>query len=613
MRRFHTALWCVGAIGLGVGSASATAADAVVLYSAGIDGILDDPKDSALHAALVLMEQTGLSLPPDVSDRDAATVNLIADVALSELDVRVSMDPAAPHSQMPFGLSISSRGNAGMPADELMKRLRHVMNVTDAPSAVPSDTYPGLMMFADDANGPPATFGVQGDTAVLAINAPPETSAVDWSGCELPRGVDPILGFVIDFNELQPLLGMAAMFNPQAAAMMSSFGIMGPDAIRMEFAMGRGQSEMHIGGRITNYGKHFGDMLVAGGIRPADLEVVPADAVDMQVSSFDVAGMLESMLTMADDMAPPMGEGPDGTPVKASDMVREQVRMMLGVDPKTDLIDHLGDSLVLYRSTSTGGGGLMSGVMAVGLSNADAMATSLGNLAARINAMAAPMSQGYVQVSTWSHPECGEVISLIFPGVPIPLEFSLIVKGDWLIAALTPQALVAACRQVGSTGSIMENPRFAEAVGSDAIGAVQVNFTDLPAQLSDGYGLAVGLMNAISNYTTPRAGSSAGDRLVLPPYADLAEGARPCVVIARMEGDNLMYSGSADSSVNVLITGTAANLAAMAPLIAAAAAGTALPAMKEAQRNARRHRDRIEHRVLEEVHDDNQHEGSNPQ
>ncbi len=60
-------------------------------------------------------------------------------------------------------------------------------------------------------------------------------------------------------------------------------------------------------------------------------------------------------------------------------------------------------------------------------------------------------------------------------------------------------------------------------------------------------------------------------------------------------------------------TATAAKLAAMAHLIAAAAAGTALPAMKEAQRNARRHRDRIEHRVLEEVHDDNQHEGSNPQ
>ncbi|MDP7029257.1 MAG: hypothetical protein QF733_03450 [Phycisphaerales bacterium] len=588
MRTRNTVLALTAAVGLGAMAGHAPAGDAIVVYSAGIDGMLDNPKDAALHAALVRMEQNGLSLPPDTSPRDTAVANLIAGVLMSEVDVRMKMDPAAAHAGMPFGLSITSRGNAGMSADELMKRLRHVMDVTGAPTAVPSEVHPGLWAFPPDISSPPATFGVEDDRAVLGLNCPPETGPIDWSGCGLPWNVDPIFGLIVDFDQLQPLLGMAAMFNPQAAGMMSSFGLMGPDAIRMEFAMGRGRAEMHVGGRITNYGKHFGDLLVSGGIRPDVLEVVPKDALDVQASSLDLAKSMDQMLMMADDMSPPMGEGPDGTPAKASDLVREQVKMMLGVDPKTDLIDHLGDAMVLYRSNATGGGGLMSGVMGLKLSNADAMATSLGALATRINAMAAPMSQGYVQLSTWAEPDCGEVISLLFPGVPVPFELSFVVKGDWLLAALTPQALVAACRQVDGTSSIMDNPRFAAAVGSKAIGAVQVNFTDVPAQLADGYGIAVGLMNAISNYTTPRADAASGVRMLLPPYADLSSGARPCVVIAEADGDDLIYRGTADSSMNVLVTGAAANVSAMMPLVAAMAAGVALPAVEEARDRARR-------------------------
>ncbi len=596
MRHWTVAMACAGAAGLGFASSAATAGDAVVVYSAGIDGLLDDPKDRALHAALVLMEQTGLSLPPDTSQRDTAVTNLIADVLMSELDVRLAMDVSGAQARMPFGFSISSDGNSGISADALMGRLRHVMDLTGAPEVVPSEEHPGLWMFSQHNRGPSPTFGIADGRAVLAVNSSLQTQPVDWSGCDLPSGVDPLLGLIVDFSELQPILGMAAMFDPQAAQMFSSFGLMGPDAMRMEFAMGRGPARMHIGGRITNYTTHFGDMLVAGGIRPDDLEIVPVDAVDVQISSFAISKVIDSMLTMADGMAPSMGDDAGDTPATVSSMVREQFKAMLGVDPKADLIDHLGDSLVLYRSTSTGGGGLMSGVMALKLSNADAMATSLGTLTARINAMAAPMSQGYVQLSTWSQPDCGEVMSLVFPGVPVPLELSLVVKGDWLFAALTPQALVVACRQIDAGSSIMDNPQFAAAVGSSAFGATQVNFSDVPAQLADGYGIAVALMNAISNYTTPRHDAAVGHRVLLPPYGDLAEGARPCVLIAEIEGDDMMYRGSADSSMNVLLTGTAANLVAMSPLVAAAAVGAALPAVEKARRSASAHAERIERR-----------------
>jgi hypothetical protein len=225
----------------------------------------------------------------------------------------------------------------------------------------------------------------------------------------------------------------------------------------------------------------------------------------------------------------------------------------------------------------------MSGVLLANLSNADGMATSLGILAARLNAMVSPMSQGYAQILSWSHADCGEVISITFPGVPIPLELSMVVKGDWLVMTLNPQAMVAACRQLDASSSVLNNPRFAKAVGRDAIGALQVNFTDLPAQLDRGYGIAVGLMSAISNYTRPRRDAGAGVSMIMPPYADLVEGAKPCAVIARMSGEDLVYTGSSDSSINVLITGAAANITAMLPLAAPLMLGVALPALQRAQ------------------------------
>jgi len=580
-------------------SADATATDAIVLYSAGIDGILDDPKDANLHAALVMMEQNGLSLPPDAGERGAAIANLLASVAMSELDMRMTMASGPVDPQMPFGLSVSSRGNAGVSAEELINRLRHVMSLTGAPPVGPSEAHPGLMTTLVAPNqGPPVVFGSEDGQAVFVVNADPQFGAIDWSGCGLPAGVDPLMGAIVDFSAMQPILGVAAMFEPQAAAFMSSFGIMGPDAMRIEFAMGRGDNLMHIGGRIANYGKHFGSDLVAEGIQRANLQVIPADAVDVQVSRFNLKTFLGGLLAMADSFAPPMGEGPGGEPIKASDMARQQAKMMLGVDPKTELIDYLGDSFAMYRSVSTGGGGLMSGVMAIGLSNADGMATTLGTLSARVNAMAAPMTQGYVQLSSWSHPDCGEVISLTFPGVPVPFELSLVVRGDWLLATLTPQAMVAACRQLGSKTSIMDNPRFASAVGRDAIGAVQVHFTDIPSQLADGYGIATGIMNAISNYTRPRTDASTGIPLVMPPYAELIEGASPCVLTVRTQGDDLVYAGTCDSSVNVLVTGLAANIASMLPLVAPMALGVVLPAIESARDAARNTEAKVHARVL---------------
>lgn len=610
----HVFVTCAAAAGMLSVPEGIHAGDAVVLYSAGIDGFLDDPKDAGLRAALVMMQENGLSLPPNMTAVESHAVNLIADAMLSEVDVRVSMREPSDPAGMPFGFTASSRGNTGASAKTLLEQVTTLMLMTDAPLSIPDPDRPGIMTIERQRGEPPLWFGTESvggaSTFVFSVNMPPERAATDWSRTGLPSATDPLFGAMIDFGEMQPLLGMAATAGPGAELILSKLGLTGPNAMRMECAAWRGGGTMRLGGRISNYVTHFGDMLVEGGVGEQQLRVVPSDAVAMQANRFDIGGMCDTMLTFADgNMALKMGGDAEQMPMSPSEMMCMQAKMMIGINPKTEFIDYLGDSLVFYRSRSTGGGGVMSGVMLLGLSNADGMATTLGTLASRINAIVVPDSQGYAQITTWSHPDCGEVIALAFPGLPVPVELSLVVKENWLVATLNPQAMVAACRQFSASTSVQDNPRFASAVGSEGTGAVQVNFLDLPAQLDQGYGIAVGLMSAVSNYTRPRRDASVGVPMILPPYADLADGTEPCVLLARVSGDDLVYTGSCDSSVNVLLTGAAANLSAMIPLVAPLAAGITVPAIAQARRSARETLDRHD-RHIEEILNPNEEDHS---
>jgi hypothetical protein len=593
---------------------AAAASDAIVLYSAGMDGILDDSKDAGLHAALLLMEKHGLSLPPEVSSSDALGINTVVNMLLSENELRMRVDPSfAKQGQPPFALTMSSSGNAGWSVDAIETRMDLMLKDSRIPKSKADPDNPSLKTFQSGRNSPHIWYGVESDQFMVGINGVPETSEVDWSGCGLPTGVNPLLGMMIDFNQMQPLMDMAPMMVPNAAGMLESFGLVGPDALKLEFGIGRGSDRMHLGGRITNYGKHFGDDLVAGGIRAADLAVLPQDTVSAKITRFHLSTFLNKMLDLAGKMASPTGAGPDKESTSPLEQARAMSKMMLGIDPKTELIDYLGDTMTHYRSQSTGGGGLMSTVLLIELSNADGMATTLGTLSSRINAMASPMTEGYVQFSNWSDPVCGEVISLVFPGVPVPIELSMVVKGDWLVTTLTPQAMIAACQQFSSKTSLTHNSRFASSIGNKALGAVQVSFDDGPAQLSEGYGMMAGLMAAVSNYTRPRSDAKSGVVMTLPTYNELVKNARPCAMTVRSVGDDLVCTGTCDSSINVLMTSALANWSSMLPLVAPAALGVVLPAFEKGRESARHAAEAQRRRSSEHEesrHKENEHEAN---
>ena len=136
------------AAGLWAVPTAAAGSDAIVLYSAGIDGILDDSKDAGLHAALLLMEQHGLSLPPDVSPSDALGINTVVNMLLSESELRMRVDPSlAKQGQPPFSLTISSGGNAGWSVDAIQNRMDLLLKESGASKSQADPDNPSMKTF----------------------------------------------------------------------------------------------------------------------------------------------------------------------------------------------------------------------------------------------------------------------------------------------------------------------------------------------------------------------------------------------------------------------------------------------------------------------------------
>jgi hypothetical protein len=133
-----------------------------------------------------------------------------------------------------------------------------------------------------------------------------------------------------------------------------------------------------------------------------------------------------------------------------------------------------------------------------------------------------------------------------------------------------------------------------------------------PAQLSEGYGLMAGLMAAVSNYTRPRSDAKSGVVMTLPTYNELVKDARPCALVVRPVGDDLVYTGTCDSSINDLMTSAIANWSSMLPLVAPAAIGMVLPAVEKARETAREAARRAEEKTRRRSseHEGNEHEGN---
>jgi hypothetical protein len=163
-------------------------------------------------------------------------------------------------------------------------------------------------------------------------------------------------------------------------------------------------------------------------------------------------------------------------------------------------------------------------------------------------------ADGHVEMRDWMH---GEALctSLTFPGWPVPLELSFSIDDGFLFAALSPQALSAALDQRASRGlGLAANPRFRAAARGSLEDLTSLAFTDTPRRAQDGYGLATLLMSAFANGVRTPEDLARDPGIVLPAYRALVGPSQASVLLGRIEGGDLVQTGTCDPSITANVT-----------------------------------------------------------
>jgi len=535
----------------GAPAAAPAAAEPTPLFSMWIDdmpGLMPSPKDAGLVVALSMLDERLVDLMGELEGEmpplPPSAIPVATELIMGRKSLRVlpATDPNAP---LPVMVQFEVQSNSADEARGFAGRVLELMGDMGMPL---SDVQADGSRLIETPDGPPMRLGLNGPTFALSMGGSVPAPGRPTLGA-LPQGVRPTMSMFVDIGALSEMgLSFIEMQAPpeeaeQVAAIFDAYGL---SSMAMHVDMGvdaeRGYSRVLMPG----YGATLRRMgiLAEGGLDERDFAMIPADAQWAQLSTFDANGTLDYVLEiMAPMMAAEGIEDPLGT-------IREET----GFDLRADLVAHLGTTMAMYTSRTTGGGGMLSTVATMELVNPAGMLETLNRLRGLIDGMAASEARGYVRIRGWKR-EGVDLMTLTFPGLPVPLGMTLAVTESHLVAGLTPQATLGAIEHMRGGGpGLLANERFRAQLPADPLGAMQVQFIDIPELAEDSYGIASLVTAMIANAMR----SPASDRepgLIMPSYPRLLGDAKAMVTVARLAGDDLVELGRSDNSMLVNMTG----------------------------------------------------------
>jgi hypothetical protein len=437
-----------------------------------------------------------------------------------------------------------------------------------------------------DAGGVPLYYGPAGPGVFgLAVNRIPDVPQ-EGPNPGLPAGVAPVMAFAFDGPAAQPFFEMAiarmGLAGPAIREQLNLYGLLGPEASSFTLATGYAADRAHGAWRYTNYAQmaERWHSLVREPLNRRDLAMVPADTTFAEIGRFRISGLADMLRQIAPAMEEADLEGMED-PLA---LFREHT----GLDLEHDLLAHFGDSYGFYMSDTTGGGGLMSSVMFVQVTEGDALDASLRRLNDRINALTMEHAKGYVQVRTLQRDGLA-LTTLTFPGLPIPLEISWTVADGYLVFGATPHAVIAAIGHARGAGpSLLDNAGFLEMGGRGWEGATYVTYTDIPRLARSGYGLTQLLCSSLANGVRSPNDPRRDPGLILPAFDDLMDGAKATVSIYRLDGNDLIGTFEMDRSLLVNLSGGLGLIGQSGTTfaMAALAGGVLLPSVAQAREQA---------------------------
>lgn len=532
---------------LALGAQDATAADEELLsfYCAGAEKVFVDPKDAALLAALRLLDDRLMELPHELHKEHEIppdAIPMLTRMFSGPISLRIGISgEAMPGMPLPIFAQLAmpelSEGEAG----EVAARVGRLLELAGMPPA--QFDANGMAAFP----GPfPAWFGSEAGNFVMAVGKTTDP-VVDPSGHGLPAGVEPTLYVNVDYARFFEVgMGFAEAYGGEDMAdvseMLTLFGL---DKLRFEVASGSDAERSHSIMRMPGYAKTMRDTgtMPAGPMSLDALRFIPQDAVWAYAGAVNMRGGMELAMKMAkEDFAEATGGG---------DPLEMIAGMLGGVHLMDDLVDHLGTSYGMYASDTTGGGGFLSMVMFMELAAPDEFYDSQETLSGMLNAIASAQAMGYVQARYWEH-EGTDYQTLTFPGLPVPFEPTIAHAKNYMFMGITPAATMAAVAQAKSgTKSLLDNARFMEQLPGDLEGAYAMSFFDSPRLIKDGYGMVSLMCSALVNATRSPSNPQRDAGVIIPPYHELAAGAKATVSLVTIEGEDYVQRYQGDRSVLV--------------------------------------------------------------
>jgi len=564
------------------------ASSVVTVKSAGLEALLSDPRDASLVRALRMLDDRVMELPRELDEDEipADAITFALDVLFSAKSLRIGLAENPANPDMPLFAQLDVMAEDANAARNYDDRLVNLMALGGIDHAMHQRRGQGVM--AVDVDGMALLHGAQKrngrDVFSVGIDEL-RSSAASVGDSILPDGVDPTLAFRLDTTALSPMLRhleQQVMQNPEMAGVIGSLRMAGldPDSPLVVRAMlGHGDDRAYAAVRVDDYvpvmtrmGTGPDNLLTKHDFRP-----VPRDAQFASVGKWNATTYVDSM---AEGFRQMMGLD-EGDPL-------DMVEQMIGIHPRRDMLNHLGTTFGAYSSPSTGGG-LLCTRRSAEVTNPQALRETFVKIIGMANAISKQGAQGYVRIeSTDMHAR--RVTVLRFPGLPIPLELAFTQADGYLLAALSPQALLAGVDQLmNDHGTLLDHPRFVE-MGGSIDNSVKAEFMDTPACMRSGYMLVNMGMAALSNVVRSPRHRDREPGFIMPSYDVLAKDAKATVTMTRIDGDDLLIETQCDRSLLANVCGTAGLLmdgGGMALAGGAMSAGLLLPALEQARESAR--------------------------
>jgi len=525
--------------------------DGIVMRFAGFDALFVDPRDEGLRRALGFVPTRLAELPEELGQPvPAEAIRLGLEVLGSPWSLRAGLVPPAgagdpPNADPtavdppPFYAQLTLEGEGGR---KLGARVLELMAAGGMPLPEPNED--GLVPLPLDP-----LVGLAGDVWsgndpawAIAVNEV-RSDALDLGSLDLPSSVEPVISWKIDFGQyLEGLSMMAGMAGGPLEALSFLDWL---DGLTMVGGYGTSSDRAYTTTRVLGYVPTAVELglMPSGPLRASMVRAIPEDAVVAFVGTARLSGY------------PALIQRFIGEAVGGGDLI-EQVYAETGIHLEHDLFDHLGEGYGLYLSDATGGGGWSSAILFLEVGNTGELGNTLDEMVARGGHLARNETNGYVQLVPRSVGE-HDLVTLAFPGLPVPFEVSFGQASGMLFFGLSPQAVVAAMHQASQGGaSLLDRPAIRERLGTELAGVYGLTFTDAPRLAAAGYGTTSLLCAALANGTSSPSDPGRYAGAVLPPFQEFMRGVRPSVGVTRVVGDDMVTIVQSDRSILVGIAST---------------------------------------------------------